>query len=62
MKVEATKTGYFGLERHREGDQFDIPDEPKGKNGKPVAFSKNWMRSLEPEVKAEAKVKAEKSK
>lgn len=47
MRVEATKLGYFNHQVREPGDQFDIPDEPKGKDGKPKAFSKNWMAEVE---------------
>lgn len=52
MKVEATKVGFFGIQRRRPGDQFEIPDEPKGKDGKPLAFSKNWMVEVDPPAPA----------
>lgn len=57
MNVIATKRGYFDHTIREEGTEFSIPDEPKGKDGKPVAFSKHWMTPAEEAEKAE---KAEK--
>jgi hypothetical protein len=47
MKVRATKLGFDGLRRQRPGDEFEIPDEPKGPDGMPKLFSKNWMEVVE---------------
>lgn len=58
MKVQATKRGYFGLSIVEEGAEFNIPDEPKGKDGMPAAFSKRWMKSLEAPAKAESQDEA----
>lgn len=58
MKVIAIELGYFDHVRRRPGDEFVIPDEPKGKDGKPVAFSKRWMKPAdEADVKSEKKAK-----
>jgi hypothetical protein len=47
MKVEATKRGYFDHSIREPEDQFSIPDDPKGKDGKPKAFSARWMKSVD---------------
>lgn len=39
MKVVATKLGYYGLVRRKEGDVFEIEDK--------AHFSEKWMKSLE---------------
>ena len=40
MRVRATKLGYYGLVRRKEGDVFDIESDKD--------FSKNWMEPVGP--------------
>lgn len=64
MRVKAVKLGFLGGMLRHPGDTFEIPDEPKGKDGNPVMFSnakrKNgqpgWMEKIEePERVPESK-------
>lgn len=50
MKVKATQLGYYGHQRRKEGDTFQITDEK--------AFSKVWMEKVEkmPEQKSKKAV------
>ena len=52
MKVRATKRGYFDHSTREPGVEFSIPDEPRGKSGKPAAFSARWMKPVEAEAPA----------
>lgn len=69
MLVEATRTGFFGNKRIKEGQQFEIRDlkiESKDKDGKVTTkiltvdeqFSSAWMEKVSPkEAKANPKPK-----
>jgi hypothetical protein len=53
MRVEATRIGYYGNKRIREGQQFNLKNEKD--------FSKEWMISLDSkQAKAASKDKTKK--
>lgn len=70
MKVRATQTGYYNLERRREGDEFVLsPIEGKNHKGEKVVFTPeqqfapSWMEKVEkPAAKAAAPAPSESPK
>lgn len=62
MRVRAIQPGYFEHIRRSEGDELNIPNEPKDeKTGLPKAFSKRWMEPVESEPKPALKAKETKA-
>ena len=56
--------GEFGGRARYVGDEFDIPNDPKGADGLPRAYSRRWMEQVEPVAETtghKAKPKARKA-
>lgn len=51
MKVRAIALGFYGGERRRVGEEFDVPDKAKSK----------WFEPVTKEAKGKGKKEAEKS-
>ena len=45
IHVKATRLGYFGMQRIREGETFEVPNE--------AAFSERWMKKVKAKVRDE---------
>jgi hypothetical protein len=61
MRVRATKMGYYGLQRRREGDVFELVPVKTVKDKKPVVitpeqqFSELWMEKVDADAKPSKK-------
>lgn len=69
MKVRATKNGYYGHERRREGTEFVLrPIDGLTPQGEPkhfteeMQFSKKWMVKLDDAVQSHEEAAAPKSR
>jgi hypothetical protein len=65
MRVKATRIGYYGHRRRREGEVFDLAPRKILKDGKEVVlspeqqFSNSWMEKVTKLAKGKAKAEPE---